>query len=200
MNAEFEAPLPDDYPEHLIREILLQIGEDPSREGLQATPARVVAAWREWFSGYTIDPSSLFTVFEDGAEGVSEMVLLTDIPVMSHCEHHMAPFVGVAQVAYIPDGCIIGISKLARIVDVFARRLQVQERLTQQIADCIDEHLKPIGVGVIITARHFCMATRGVKCPNVFTTTSCLRGVFREPQVRAEFLSLVDSNRIKGVV
>lgn len=187
-------------PQLLVREMLHHIGEDPDREGLRDTPDRVVTAWKEWFSGYTQDPQELFKTFEDGAEGVSEMILLTDIPVMSTCEHHMAPFIGVAQVAYVPNGSIIGLSKLVRVVDAFARRLQVQERLTNQIAECIDENLQPLGVGVIVTARHFCMATRGVKCPNVYTTTSCLKGSFKEAQVRAEFLSLVHMNRNKGVV
>lgn len=178
-----------------VRDLLDFIGEDPTREGLVDTPSRVVKAYGEWFAGYKQDPADLFKVFEDGAEGADEMVLLTDIPVFSHCEHHITPIVGVAHVAYIPKDKIVGISKLARVVDLFSRRLQVQERLTNQIADAIQEHLEPLGVAVVIRAKHFCMATRGVKTPNVDTTTSALRGVFKEGTPRAEFLSLIQAAR-----
>lgn len=167
------------------------IGEDPSRGGLQETPKRVVKAWSDWFAGYHIDPKSLFKSFTDGAEGVNEMVLLTEIPVFSHCEHHIAPFTGVAHVAYIPNGKIVGLSKLARVVDAFSRRLQVQERLTNQIVDCIMAELDPLGAAVVIKAKHSCMSTRGVKVHNVDTTTSALRGVFlTDPSVRGEFMYL----------
>lgn len=177
----------------IVRDMLVEIGENPTREGLVDTPARVVRAWGEWFSGYKVDPHALLARdFEDGAEKADEIVLLTNIPVMSHCEHHITPIIGVAHVAYIPSGRIVGISKLARVVDAYARRLQVQERLTNQIADAIDETLHPQAVGVIITAKHFCMATRGVKMPNVDTTTSALRGAFKnEASARAEFLQLI---------
>ena len=175
-----------------VRDMLRYVGDDPDREGLQETPARVVAAWEEWFSGYGKDPKDLFKVFEDGAERADEIVLLTNIPVHSQCEHHVTPIIGVAHVAYIPNGKIVGISKLARLVDLYARRLQVQERLTNQIADAIEQHLEPQAVGVIITAKHFCMATRGVKMPGVDTTTSAMRGAFRdEPSARAELLNLI---------
>lgn len=180
--------------EQLVAKILEHIGEDPTREGLLETPARVSKAWDHWFSGYRANIPELFKVFEDGApeESADEMVLLTNIPVYSHCEHHMAPFIGVAHVAYIPATKIVGLSKIARVVDAFSRRMQVQERLTNQIADAIDEHLEPQGVGVVITAKHFCMATRGVNTPGVDTTTSALRGAFRkEPEARAEFLHLI---------
>jgi GTP cyclohydrolase IA len=179
------------YSENLVRDMLQLIGDNPNREGLMETPSRVVKAWSEWFAGYKEDPADLFKVFEDGAEKADEMVLLTDIPVFSHCEHHITPIVGIAHVAYIPDTKIVGISKLARVVDLFSRRLQVQERLTNQIADAINDHLNPKGVAVIIRAKHFCMATRGVKMPNVDTTTSALRGVFKtDPSCRAEFMHL----------
>lgn len=177
-----------------VRQMLSMIGEDPERQGLLETPARVAKAWKEWFSGYAIEPDSLFKVFEDGAPGESndQMVLETNIPVFSWCEHHMAPIVGFAHVAYIPGASIVGLSKLARVVDVFARRLQVQERLTNQIADSIQKNLNPVGVGVVITAEHFCMCTRGVKLTGVRTTTSALRGALKdEPAARAEFLNLI---------
>lgn len=174
-----------------VTRMLQYIGEDPQRGGLLETPKRVVKAWDEWFSGYKIDPSQLLKTFEDGAEGVNEMVLLTDIPVMSHCEHHVAPFTGVAHVAYIPAGRIVGLSKIARVVDAFSRRLQVQERLTNQIADCFMNELKPLGAAVVIKAKHSCMSSRGVKVHSVDTTTSALRGVFMTDQaVRAEFMHL----------
>lgn len=178
--------------EQLVYQMLQAIGDNPEREGLAETPARVVKAWRTWFAGYHQDPASLFKVFEDGAENADEMVLLTNIPVNSHCEHHVTPIIGVAHVAYLPKNRIVGISKLARVVDLYSRRLQVQERLTNQIADCIQEYLDPIGVGVIITAKHFCMATRGVQTPGVDTTTSALRGAFKEKaETRAEFMQLI---------
>lgn len=190
-----------DSAQDTVRNMLHLIGENPEREGLKETPDRVVAAWREWFAGYDQDPASFLKTFEDGAEGAQEMVLLTDIPVRSHCEHHITPIIGVAHVAYVPDKRIVGISKLARVVDTFARRLQVQERLTAQIADCLYDGLMPRGVAVIVTAKHFCMSTRGVNTPNVNTTTSALRGVFMdEPEVRAEFFSLVDATRMKGAL
>ncbi len=174
----------------LVKAMLRQIGEDPDREGLLDTPRRVTRAWGEWFSGYGKNPADIMRTFEDGAENCNEMVVLEAIPVQSHCEHHIAPFVGTAIVGYIPAGRIIGLSKIPRLVDVFAKRLQVQERLTNQIADAMMKYLEPKGVGVIIRAEHFCMATRGVHKPGVFTTTSALRGIFMESAVRAEFLAL----------
>lgn len=184
--------------EHIVRKMLGHIGDDPEREGLRDTPARVVKAWREWFAGYTTDPDSLFKVFEDGAPGQSndQMVLETNIPVFSWCEHHMAPIVGFAHIAYIPQQKIVGLSKLARVADAYARRLQVQERLTNQIADCIQRNLDPVGVGVVITAEHFCMCTRGVKLTGVKTTTSALRGaMLDELGARAEFFNLISMTK-----
>lgn len=175
--------------------MLVALGEDPDRDGLKETPRRVVDAWSEWFSGYKKDPRELFKTFD--APNEQGLVILTDCPVTSTCEHHLAPFVGVAHVGYLPSDRIIGISKLARVVDIFARRLQVQERLTQEVADCIMENLKPKGVGVIITARHSCMSSRGARTPNVNTTTSAIRGCFADQALRNEFLHLVESSRNK---
>jgi GTP cyclohydrolase I len=182
----------DRSADDVVVRMLQYIGEDPRRGGLLETPGRVVKAWGEWFSGYHKNPKDLLKVFEDGAEGVEEMVLLTDIPVFSHCEHHIAPFTGVAHVAYIPNGKIVGLSKLVRVVDAFSRRLQVQERLTNQIADCLMEGLSPLGAAVVITAKHSCMSSRGVKVPNVDTTTSAMRGAFMDDHaLRNEFMQLV---------
>lgn len=161
------------------------------REGLQETPQRVAKAWQAWLSGYGKDPSAILKVFEDGAEGVDEMVLVKDIPFYSHCEHHLAPFFGTATVAYIPKGKIVGLSKISRLVDMFARRLQVQERMTTQIADAIDKHLQPTGCAVLVKARHMCMESRGICQQGHHTVTSALRGVMRDDALaRAEFLKL----------
>jgi GTP cyclohydrolase I len=164
--------------------------ETNDRGGLEETPARVAKAWRFWTKGYNEDPASILKTFEDGAQGCNEMVLVRDIPIYSHCEHHLAAIFGKATIAYIPDGRIVGLSKLNRLADCFARRLQVQERLTNQIADALVEHLKPKGVGVIVTARHMCMESRGVCQQGHDTVTSALRGVMLEGTPRAEFLAL----------
>jgi GTP cyclohydrolase I len=167
------------------------IGQDPSREGLSETPARVVKAWKHWCSGYDVDIAKLLKTFEDGAENYDEMVLVKDIPIYSKCEHHLADIFGTATIAYIPNGRVVGLSKLSRVADAFARRLQVQERLTTQIADALNEHLAPTGVGVIIKARHMCMESRGICQQGHHTVTSALRGVFKtDPTARAEFLRL----------
>jgi GTP cyclohydrolase I len=178
--------------ETAVRSLLWSIGEDPGREGLKETPARVAAAWQEWTKGYQIkNPALLLKTFKDGADGVDEMVVVNGIEFYSHCEHHMAPFFGTASVAYIPNGQVVGLSKLARVVDAYAQRLQVQERLTNQIADCVDRALNPLGVGVIMRARHFCMCSRGVHKQSSSTTTSALRGAMRTtPAARNEFLAL----------
>ncbi len=176
--------------DNIIR-LLQFVGEDPNRGGLRETPARVAAAWQHWCSGYAADIPALLKTFKDGADGCDEMVVVKDIPFYSHCEHHMAPFFGTVTVAYIPDGMIVGLSKIPRVVGAFARRLQVQERLTNQIADALTEHLKPKGVGVIIKARHLCMESRGIQQQGHSTITSALRGVMRSlPEARAEFLNL----------
>lgn len=176
-----------------VKVILKYIGEDPDREGLEDTPKRFLKAWKEyWGAGYTKELQEFNKTFEDGAENADEMVIVKDIPIYSHCEHHIAPIVGVCHIAYIPKGRVIGLSKLARIADMFARRLQVQERLTNQIADSILELLECEGVGVAIEAEHFCMSSRGVRVSNSKTVTSALRGVFKDEQkTRAEFLSLI---------
>lgn len=180
-------------PEHVIQALLATvIGENPTRGGLLETPKRVVKAWQHWTSGYGKDASQILKVFEDGAEETDEMVVVRGIPVYSHCEHHLAPIFGTATVAYIPgeEKRIIGLSKMSRLVDMFARRLQVQERLTNQIATSLMENLKPLGCGVVVTARHMCMESRGVQHQSD-TTTSALRGNFKDnPTVRAEFLAL----------
>lgn len=176
----------------LVRKILAEIGDDPNREGLRETPARVVKAWGEWFAGYGQDPAAVLKTFEDGAELCGdEMVVVRAITFYSHCEHHMAPFFGKAHVAYIPNQRVVGLSKLARLVDIYARRLQVQERLTNQIANALQEHLAPIGVGVVLQAQHFCMCSRGVQKQGSTTITSALRGAIKDkPDARAEFMGL----------
>ena len=174
-----------------IRRLLQFVGEDPTRGGLLETPHRVAKAWQHWTSGYDKRPEDILKVFEDGADGCDEMVLVKDIPFYTHCEHHMAPFFGTATVAYIPDGKIVGLSKISRVVDIFARRLQVQERLTNQIADAINDSLSPKGVGVVVKARHLCMESRGICQQGHHTVTSALRGALKElPAARAEFMSL----------
>lgn len=176
-----------------VTRMLQYIGEDPTREGLLETPRRVVKAWKEMFQGYRQDPGALFKVFTDGAEHYKgdEMVLSNDIPVYSHCEHHILPFFGAASIAYIPNKKIVGLSKMARVVKCFSQRLQVQERLTNQIADAFMEHLDPKGVGIIIKARHMCMECRGVCVPGITTTTSALRGaLLLNPAAKSEFLML----------
>lgn len=181
----------DTHGEFLITKLLQVLGEDPQREGLQETPKRVMKAWRHWTSGYNQAAADVLKTFEDGAEGTDEMVIVKDIQLYSHCEHHMAPFFGKAHVAYIPNKRIVGLSKLARVVDIFAHRLQVQERLTNQVANAIWETLEPIGVGVIIEATHFCMCSRGVNKQGSTTVTSALRGALKEkPEARAEFMAL----------
>jgi GTP cyclohydrolase I len=179
--------------EDAVRTLLRWSGEDPSREGLLETPKRVVEAYKDWFSGYTIDPREyLGRTFEEMA-GYDEMVVLRDIEFESHCEHHMAPIIGRAHVGYLPTNKVVGISKLARVVDVFARRFQVQEKMTAEIARCISDVLKPRGVGVVIEAVHECMTTRGVHKRGVSMITSKMLGTFRsDARTRAEFLTFID--------
>jgi GTP cyclohydrolase IA len=174
-----------------VRRLLQYIGDDPTRGGLEETPTRVAKAWKFWGSGYDVDVKSLLKTFEDGAEGCDEMVMVKDIPFYTHCEHHLAPFFGTATIAYLPNKKIVGLSKLNRVLNVYARRLQVQERLTAQVADAINDHLQPLAVGVVIKARHLCMESRGVCQQGHHTVTSALRGVFKtEASARAEFLAL----------
>jgi GTP cyclohydrolase I len=172
-----------------VRELLLALGEDPDREGLKETPARVARAFKENFEGLWKSPEDvLTTTFDIGHE---ELVIIRDIEVFSHCEHHLTPFHGVAHVGYIPRGKITGLSKVARLVDLFARRPQVQERLTTQIADAMVKILDPMGVIVIIDCEHLCMSMRGVRKSQARTTTSAVRGVLRDPATRAEAISLI---------
>jgi len=178
----------------LVRRLLALVGEDPDREGLQETPLRFLKALGEYTRGYQENPEDVLKVFEDGAQSVDEMVIVRDIPVYSLCEHHLAPFFGKAHIGYVPDKRILGLSKLSRLVEVYARRLQVQERLTNQIADALDTHLQPLGVAVVIECRHMCMESRGVRHTGTSTVTSALRGsVKNNPDTRKEFLSLIRS-------
>ncbi len=179
-----------------VRELLGYLGDDPDREGLIETPTRVLKAMAEHFAGYHVDPRAyLEKTFED-VGGYDELVLVSDIEVHSHCEHHMVPFVGKAHVGYIPAGRVVGLSKLARVVDAFARRLQVQEKLTAQIANTIQEVLTPQGVAVVLECQHFCMCHRGVRKPGSWTTTSKLHGVFLENSAsRLELLTLIGRKR-----
>ncbi|MGF1462299.1 MAG: GTP cyclohydrolase I FolE [Maricaulaceae bacterium] len=177
--------------EDAVRTLLAWTGDDPNREGLIDTPRRVVDAYGEWFSGYNADPvKELSRTFED-VSGYDDIVMLREMDVKSHCEHHIAPFIGTAHIAYMPTDRVVGISKLARVVDIFARRLQTQETMTAQISDCITDALNPRGVAVMIDAAHQCMTTRGVAHPNVSTITTRFTGVFRDSaELRERFLRL----------
>jgi GTP cyclohydrolase I len=179
--------------EDAVRTLLRWSGEDPAREGLLDTPGRVARAYRDWFSGYREEPREyLARTFKEVA-GYDELIVLRDIEFESHCEHHMAPIIGKAHVGYLPDGKVVGISKLARVVDAYARRFQVQEKMTAQIADCIADVLQPRGVGVVIVGAHECMTTRGVHKRGVSMVTSKMLGTFREDaRTRAEFLQFID--------
>ena len=182
--------------EEAIRTLLLWAGDDPDREGLVDTPARVVRAYEDWFSGYKEDPLRYLKRTFEEVEGYDEMIVLRDIEFESHCEHHMAPIIGHAHVGYLPDHKVVGISKLARVVEAYARRLQVQEKMTAQIANCIQDVLQPKGVGVVIEASHQCMTTRGIHKTNVSMVTSTMLGDFRrDEKTRAEFLQMIDNSR-----
>ena len=173
---------------------ILGSAERTVRPGTEDTPRRVADAWMEWTSGYEQNPADVLKAFKDGADGYDQLILVRDIPMYSTCEHHLAAFFGRVHVGYIPNGKIVGLSKIPRLVDVFARRLQVQERLTKQIADALQEHLDPKGVGVVIEARHLCMESRGIAKTGTVTITSALRGcLLTEPSARAEFLQLTRS-------
>ncbi len=181
-------------PEDLevVRRLLTLIGEDPDREGLRETPARFLKALGEYTRGYREKPEDILKVFEDGAQSVDEMVIVRDIPVYSLCEHHLAPFFGRAHIGYVPEKRILGLSKMSRLVEVFSRRLQVQERLTNQIADALDTNLQPLGVAVVIECRHMCMESRGVRHTGTSTVTSALRGSIKtNADTRREFLTLI---------
>ncbi len=195
-----------DVPEHELHEamehvrgLLGFIGEDPDREGLKGTPRRVIDAMRDHYRGYREDPASYLSRTFTEVDGYNELVLISDIELHSHCEHHMVPFVGKVHVAYIPDGKVVGISKIARVIDAYAKRLQVQEKLTAQIAGTIWRVLRPQGVAVIMHCQHFCMCYRGVKKPGSWTTTSKLHGCFLNDEAsRQELLTLIGMNKSIG--
>jgi GTP cyclohydrolase I len=185
--------------EAAVRTLLRWAGDDPEREGLLETPKRVVNAYEDWFSGYQIDPAEYLRRTFEEVGGYDEMVVLRDISFESHCEHHMAPIIGRVHVGYLPTNKVVGISKLARVVDGYARRFQVQEKLTAQIAGCIDEVLRPRGVGVVVDAVHQCMTTRGVHKRGVSMITSRMTGSFREDaRTRAEFLQFIGIQGVRG--
>jgi len=178
--------------EEAVRTLIRWAGDDPSREGLRDTPARVARAYEEFFAGYGQDPAEILKRTFSEVEGYDEMIVMSDIRFESHCEHHMVPIIGKAHVGYLPDKRVVGISKLARLVEVYARRLQVQEKMTVQIADTLQEILQPRGVAVVIEAAHQCMTTRGVHKPGVGLITSRMVGAFREdPSTRREFLAVI---------
>ena len=178
--------------EQAVRTLLAWAGEDPDREGLRDTPRRVVDAYRDWFSGYQIDPAAYLRRTFEEVGGYDEMIVLRDISFESHCEHHMAPIIGRVHIGYLPADKVVGISKLVRVVEGYARRFQVQENLTAQIADCITQVLRPRGVGVVVDAVHECMTTRGVHKRGVSMVTSRMTGTFRsDARTRTEFLSFI---------
>ena len=195
-----QPPRPDrKEAEEAVRTLIRWAGDDPSREGLIDTPGRVVRAYEEYFEGYGSDPRELLQRTFEEVDGYDEMVLLRDVRFESFCEHHMAAFIGKAHVAYLPDKRVVGISKLARLVELYARRLQIQEKMTAQIANALNEILKPKGVAVIIEAAHQCMTTRGVHKPGVSMVTSRMLGGFRDnPSTRREFLAMVGAPSADG--
>jgi GTP cyclohydrolase IA len=188
-----EQPRPTrEAAESAIETLLRWAGDDPTREGLVDTPARVARAFEDWFSGYNVDPEDYLKRTFEEVEGYDEMIVLRDIRFESHCEHHLAPIIGKAHVAYLPTNRVVGISKLARVVEAYARRLQVQEKMNAQIANCIQKVLEPKGVAVVIEAQHQCMTTRGVHKPGVTMVTSSMLGAFRkDPMTRREFLTII---------
>lgn len=183
--------------EAAVKTLLSFVGEDADRPGLLETPKRVVKAYEDWFAGYNDDPKEVLKKTFDELEGYDEIIMLRDIRIESHCEHHVAPFIGSAHVAYLPNKRVVGISKLARITNIFAKRLQVQEKLTAQIATCIQKVLKPRGVAVVVEAQHECMTTRGINTPGISMVTSQLLGKFRtDPSTRREFYSMINQGSI----
>ncbi|MFN3483146.1 MAG: GTP cyclohydrolase I FolE [Rhabdaerophilum calidifontis] len=195
-NSPIERPSREEA-EAAVRTLIRWAGDDPSREGLLETPKRVAKAYEELFSGYRKDASeALSKIFRD-VEGYDDLVLVKDIPFHSHCEHHMVPFAGVAHIAYYPEGGVVGLSKLARVVDIFARRLQTQETMTAEIVQAIDAALNPRGIAVLIEAEHMCMAMRGIQKPGASTTTCQFTGVFRDdPSEQVRFFTML--NRVRG--
>jgi len=198
LKAQKEQPPTQAEAENAVRTLIRWVGDDPDREGLRGTPKRVAKAYKEWFAGYDEDPSDYLQRTFEQVGGYDEMVLLRDIRFESHCEHHIAPIIGSVHIGYLPHNRVIGISKLARLVDTFARRLQVQEKMTAEIANCLNSGLKPHGVGVVVEAAHECMTTRGVHKAEVTMVTSRMLGAFRtQKQTRDEFLSALNL-RSKG--
>jgi len=190
--AQLEPKPSREEAEAAVRTLLRWAGDDPNREGLRDTPSRIVRAYQDWFSGYADDPVSFLQRTFEEVEGYDEMVVLRDIRFESHCEHHLASIIGRAHVGYLPNRKVVGISKLARVVDAYARRLQVQEKLSAQIANCIQHILEPKGVAVVIEAAHECITTRGVHKPGVTMVTSMMLGAFREDsRTRREFLAMI---------
>ena len=181
--------------EEAVRTLIKWAGDDITREGLLETPSRVVRAYEEFFAGYTEDPTAMLAKTFEEVEGYDDMVVLRDIRLESHCEHHMVPILGTAHIAYMPNGKVVGISKLARVMEIFAKRLQTQETMTAQIADAIEEALDPLGVAIVIDAGHQCMTTRGVKKPEVNTITRQFRGCFKEERHERAFWDLIRSPR-----
>ena len=189
-----------DDAEDAVRKLLCWAGDDPDREGLLDTPGRVVRAFEEYFAGYTEDPDKLLSRTFEETDGYDEMVVLKEISFESHCEHHLAPILGKVHVAYLPESRVVGISKLARVVEIYAKRLQIQEKMTAQIANAISRALNPKGVAVVVQAAHQCMTCRGVHKPGVDMVTSFMTGRFREdPRTRSEFLTLIGRNNIRKV-
>lgn len=179
------------FTEQDWRRFLLSLGENPDRPGLRDTPGRVMRAWQHWTEGYEQDPAEVLKAFEDGAEEYNELIIVKGIPVYSHCEHHLAPFFGSATIGYVPHGKIVGLSKLTRLVDCFSKRLQVQERMTSQIANALMTHLQPKAVGVVLRCRHLCMESRGIRSPGEETLTSAMLGELQPNlAMRTEFLAL----------
>jgi GTP cyclohydrolase I len=188
-----------DEAEEAVRTLIRWAGDDPEREGLVGTPDRVVRSYEEFFAGYQEDPVELLARTFEETDGYDEMVLLKDIRFESHCEHHMVPIIGVCHVAYLPRNRVVGISKLARVLEVYAKRLQIQEKMTAQIANTIQEVLDPLGVAVVVEAQHQCMTTRGVHKPGVSMVTSRMLGVFRDdPATRREFMLLIAGRGVSG--
>lgn len=198
MSSDVPGPL---FQRQHVESLLGLLDPQPTREGLRETPDRYIKAWAEWTSGHDVDTDGLLKTFSDGADSYDEMVFVGCIPFYSQCEHHLAPFFGVAHVGYVPCGKIVGLSKLPRLVDAFARRLSVQERITTQVADTIMKVLQPKGCGVVLQARHMCMESRGINRAGTVTTTAALRGNLKtEPDARAEFYKMIDQAKGVGIV
>jgi GTP cyclohydrolase IA len=193
---EIDRPSPEEA-EQAVRTLIRWAGDDPAREGLLDTPSRVIRAYQEWFAGYNEDPENLLQRTFEEIGGYDEMVVLRDIRFTSHCEHHMAPIIGRAHVGYLPRQRVVGLSKLARLINVYAKRLQIQERMTVEIADALERTLQPVGVGVVIEGMHACMSTRGVNQHGSTMVTSRMLGAFRDqPETRQEFLSAIGFGKV----